>query len=65
MQEVNKGELNKLDNLPLEDIRNLVGFFALLLKVDKRVNPENYKKKNNKDARHSDFIDSKEQIRVS
>ena len=33
----------KLDNLSAEDKRNFVGFFELLLKVDKRVNPHLYK----------------------
>ncbi len=30
-------------NLSPEDRRNLVGFFALLIKVDKRINPHLYK----------------------
>ncbi len=29
-----------------EDKRNLVGFFALLVKVDKRINPHLYKSNN-------------------
>lgn len=33
----------KLQNLSLEERRNFVGFFELLLKVDKRVNPHLYK----------------------
>ncbi len=32
----------KMKNLPLEDKHRLVGFFALLIKVDKRVNPALY-----------------------
>lgn len=36
---------NLLDLNP-EDKRNLVGFFALLIKVDKRVNPHLYKSNN-------------------
>lgn len=35
-------EALKLMNLDPEERRNLVGFFELLLKVDKRNNPENY-----------------------
>ena len=45
MQDDNKETQEKspklLDLLP-EDKRNLVGFFALLIKVDKRVNPALY-----------------------
>lgn len=33
----------KLQNLSAEEKRNFVGFFELLLKVDKRVNPHLYK----------------------
>lgn len=33
----------KLQNLSAEERRNFVGFFELLLKVDKRVNPHLYK----------------------
>lgn len=29
-----------------ESMDNLVGFFNLLFKIDKRINPENYKPKN-------------------
>ena len=32
-----------LQNLSAEERRNFVGFFELLLKVDKRVNPHLYK----------------------
>jgi hypothetical protein len=32
-------------NWTWEERENIVGFFALLLKVDKRMNPQNYKKK--------------------
>jgi hypothetical protein len=35
----------KPNHPPLEDQQNLVGFFELLLKVDKRVNPHLYKMK--------------------
>lgn len=34
--------------LTQEEKDNLVGFFALLIKVDKRINPELYKIKTNK-----------------
>jgi hypothetical protein len=33
----------KLQNLSAEERRNFVGFFELLLRVDKRVNPHLYK----------------------
>lgn len=34
-----------------EAVNNLVGFFDLLLKIDRRINPQNYKDiKNNKDC---------------
>ena len=33
----------ELESLPNEDQRTFVGFFELLLKVDKRVNPYLYK----------------------
>jgi hypothetical protein len=32
----------KMKNLPPEDRSKLVGFFALLIKVDKRINPALY-----------------------
>lgn len=35
----------KMLDLSPEDKRNLVGFFALLIKVDKRVNPALYQPK--------------------
>lgn len=35
----------ELEEMPAEDQRNLVGFFELLLKVDKRVNPHLYQPK--------------------
>lgn len=42
MQENNEKKSNELEKLSPEERRNLVGFFALLLKVDKRVNPSLY-----------------------
>jgi hypothetical protein len=42
-EEENQSEtLSKVYELPAEDQRNFVGFFELLLKVDKRVNPHLY-----------------------
>ena len=38
----NQVESSKLMDLNPEDKRNLVGFFELLLKIDKRVNPDLY-----------------------
>ena len=32
----------RIKDLPTEDRRNLVGFFELLIKVDKRLNPDIY-----------------------
>lgn len=34
---------NLFENMDFEARNNFVGFFALLLKIDKRVNPELYK----------------------
>lgn len=45
MQEKNEEKSNDLENLSPEERRNLVGFFALLLKVDKRINPSLYTNK--------------------
>jgi len=62
MQEIDN---KKLNNLSPEDKRNLVGFFALLIKVDKRINPALYTKKalqNN--VRHSESTYSKESIGI-
>lgn len=42
----NQSESPKLLDLDLDAKSNLVGFFALLLKVDKRVNPHLYKSNN-------------------
>lgn len=39
----NQTESPKLLDLNPEDTRNLVGFFGLLIKIDKRVNPDLYK----------------------
>jgi hypothetical protein len=36
----NQTKSSKLLDLSPEDKRNLVGFFELLLKIDKRVNPD-------------------------
>lgn len=38
----------KIDDLSFEDKQNLIGFFSILLRVDKRVNPQNYKPKKEK-----------------
>ncbi len=38
---------NLFENMDFEAKQNLTGFIALLLKVDKRVNPQNYKNKSN------------------
>jgi hypothetical protein len=46
MQEEQKEHTNKnlrLEELPQEQQRGLVGFFVLLIKVDKRTNPHLYK----------------------
>jgi hypothetical protein len=34
----------KKDNMSKEARANLVSFFSLLLKIDRRINPQNYKK---------------------
>jgi hypothetical protein len=50
MQELNEkqrsGKVFKMANFSLNEQRNFVGFFVLLLKVDKRVNPAFYQRKN-------------------
>jgi hypothetical protein len=38
-----------VDDLDEEDRRNLFGFFDLLIKVDRRVNPHLYQKQNQND----------------
>jgi len=43
--EENQDKSTELLNLTPEDRRNLVGFFALLIKVDKRINPTSYELK--------------------
>ncbi len=51
MQDDNKENQEKgpkLLDLNPEDKRNLVGFFALLVKVDKRINPALYQLKTQK-----------------
>lgn len=48
MQETSKEQLQKnfkVKNLSPEDRRNFVGYFELLIKVDKRVNPALYQPK--------------------
>jgi len=40
----------KIDRLTFEDKQNLIGFFSLLLQVDKRINPQNYKPQKTKNA---------------
>ncbi len=42
MREEKQEQSYRLEELPTEDQRNLVGFFELLLTVDKRVNPQHY-----------------------
>lgn len=44
----NKMESLKLLDLTLADKRNLVSFFALLIRVDKRINPALYQLKTKK-----------------
>jgi len=39
----NQKKNNALIDIDFESRQNLVGFFELLLKIDKRVNPDNYK----------------------
>ncbi|MDD5489239.1 MAG: hypothetical protein PHP25_00970 [Candidatus Moranbacteria bacterium] len=47
--------LEKEENLQIneekekQDLDNLVGFFDLLLKIDMRINPDNYKQKQSHD----------------
>jgi len=55
-------ELNSdvLDLTP-DDWRPAVGFFALLFKVDKRVNPTNYQRNNSENDRYSVLANTKEQ----
>jgi len=45
LREEEKGATTSLktDSLTFEDKQNLIGFFSLLLQVDKRINPQNYK----------------------
>lgn len=40
-------ELKKQPNENVFDQENLLAFFELLLRVDKRLNPQNYEVKNN------------------
>lgn len=45
-EEKNFGKrINSISKWTEEESRNIVGFFELLLKVDKRINPHLYKKK--------------------
>lgn len=44
METASTSKNNSLDNLSLEDKQKLTGFFELLIKVDKRINPSFYKK---------------------
>lgn len=39
---------NLFENIDFEAKNNFVGFYALLLKIDKRINPQLYKTKSNK-----------------
>jgi len=41
-----------LDEMDFEARSNLVGFFDLLLKIDRRINPERYE--NNRDTNNPD-----------
>lgn len=44
----NQEKSSQLLDLNPEDKQNLVGFFALLIKVDKRINPDLYQLKKQK-----------------
>lgn len=60
MSEENQEKLNtdwSLKELSETERNNLLGFFALLLKVDRRVNPKLYAKE--KYVRHSNLNNSK------
>jgi len=42
-------ENNALKDVDFESRQNLVGFFELLLKIDRRVNPDKYNKQENEE----------------
>jgi len=42
-----KSKRRKLTKKKFEAKQNLSGFFGLLFKIDKRINPQNYKKNEN------------------
>jgi hypothetical protein len=50
-------ETSKVNDLP--DFSTVVNFFALLQKVDMRLNPQNYQPKKDEDARYNDTVSSK------
>jgi hypothetical protein len=63
MEKICDGKSKRLEDLSPEERRNLVGFFSLLVKVDKRVNPSLYIKKQShiqKNDRHNKSADSNE-----
>lgn len=39
----NQKKNNALTDIDFESRQNLVGFFELLLRIDKRINPDNYR----------------------
>ncbi len=47
---------NLLENMDFEAKNNFVGFYALLLKIDKRVNPQLYENENNENYSHNGNI---------
>ncbi len=36
-------QYEEIDKIDAESMKNLVGFFELLMEIDKRINPDNYK----------------------
>lgn len=51
---MNKAERESLfENMDFKARQNFVGFYALLLKIDKRVNPELYEIKSNENYGHN------------
>lgn len=44
---------NLFENMDFETRQNFVGFYALLLKIDKKVNPLLYKTKSNENYDHN------------
>lgn len=48
---------NLFANMDFEAKHNLLGFFELLLKIDMRNNPQNYKRENYEDNRSANNAD--------